>query len=322
MAVGVVAPWGKFTGLDNDGNPAASGYLYTYVAGTTSAITTYSNVGLTTPNTNPVLLDASGRATIYLSSASAYKFVLTTSAGVTLWEQDNITVAAPESTVTQILGGTGITITSTGGRGTGIVTVTANGIFTGDIITAATKRMYFDGGTDTYITERAANTLNVTVGATDVMDVTTASVDIKKDLTLAVGESIYLDGRSGSATISSNATHRIACVPGTNGVELIAGAAAWSALSDERVKVLLENINHATDKVATLRAVIGRYASDPDSTRRAMLVAQDVQKVLPEAVSEGEDGMLRLAYTDVIPLLVAAIKELTDRVAALEPTIR
>ena len=321
MSVGVVAPWGKFTGLDNDGNPAASGYLYTYAAGTTTAIATYSNVGLTTANTNPVLLDASGRATVYLNPASAYKFILTSAAGVTLWEQDNITVAAAEAAVTQILGGTGITITSTGGHGTAIVTVTANGIFTGDIITAATKRVYFDGGADTYIVESASNTLNVTVGATDLMDVTTASVDIKKDLTIAVGESIYLDGRGGSAALSSNSTHRIACVPGTNGMELAAGATAWSSLSDERAKVLLENINNATDKVAALRAVIGRFASDPESTRRAMLIAQDVQKVLPEAVHE-EDGMLHLAYTDVIPLLVAAIHELTDRVAALEPRIR
>jgi hypothetical protein len=53
-----------------------------------------------------------------------------------------------------------------------------------------------------------------------------------------------------------------------------------------------------------------------------MLIAQDVQRVLPEAVHEGFGGMLHLAYTDVIPLLVAAIHELRDRVAALEPTVR
>jgi hypothetical protein len=40
-----------------------------------------------------------------------------------------------------------------------------------------------------------------------------------------------------------------------------------------------------------------------------MLIAQDVQAVLPEAVVENKDGELLLQYTDTIPLLVAAIKE-------------
>ena len=61
----------------------------------------------------------------------------------------------------------------------------------------------------------------------------------------------------------------------------------------------------------TLRTVIGKYKTDEEGTRRSFLIAQDVQAVLPEAVVEQEDeiGTLSLAYTDVIPLLTAAIKE-------------
>jgi len=53
--------------------------------------------------------------------------------------------------------------------------------------------------------------------------------------------------------------------------------------------------------------------SDEEDVRRPYLIAQDVQAVLPEAVSESEDKegpVLGLSYTEVIPLLVAAIKEL------------
>jgi hypothetical protein len=82
----------------------------------------------------------------------------------------------------------------------------------------------------------------------------------------------------------------------------------------------LRPIENAASKVATLRAVTGRFKHDEESVSRAFLIAQDVQKILPEAVTvqSDEQGTLGLAYTDVIPLLVAAIKELTSRVAELE----
>jgi hypothetical protein len=120
-------------------------------------------------------------------------------------------------------------------------------------------------------------------------------------------------------------------VGSTNGVELASGGTSWSALSDERLKDIIEPITNAADKISTLRAVIGKYKSDSEGTRRSFLIAQDVQAVLPEAVSTtrttmgNEKEFLTVAYTDTIPLLVAAIKEqqaiitqLTSRIAALE----
>jgi len=72
---------------------------------------------------------------------------------------------------------------------------------------------------------------------------------------------------------------------------------------------------------------MGHYNNDENETRKPFLIAQDVQAVLPEAVSVAdiETGVLGLSYTDVIPLLTAAIKEqrtmiqeLEARIAALE----
>ena len=114
-------------------------------------------------------------------------------------------------------------------------------------------------------------------------------------------------------------------ISSTNGVTLANGGTSWGSLSDERKKDIIEPITDATTKVSSLRAVIGKYKTEEDGIRRTMLIAQDVQAVLPEAVVENADGDLILQYTDTIPLLVAAIKEqqalitqLTARITALE----
>jgi hypothetical protein len=90
----------------------------------------------------------------------------------------------------------------------------------------------------------------------------------------------------------------------------------------------LKPIENASEKISSLRAFTGRYKTDAENVSRAFLIAQDVQAVLPEAVSETEQNgetVLGVAYTDTIPLLVAAIKEqqsiiskLTNRITALE----
>jgi hypothetical protein len=104
------------------------------------------------------------------------------------------------------------------------------------------------------------------------------------------------------------------------GVQLTSGSTSWAALSDERLKTDLKPIENAANKVATLRAVTGRYIKDEHTISRSFLIAQDVQKVLPEAVGAGEDEdqTLQLKYTEVIPLLVAAIKELKAEIDILK----
>jgi Chaperone of endosialidase len=111
----------------------------------------------------------------------------------------------------------------------------------------------------------------------------------------------------------------------TTGVALTPGNNAWTAYSDERLKDIIETIENATQKVSTLRTVIGKYKTDDAEKRRVFMIAQDVQAVLPEAVTEDNEGMLQMAYDHIVPLLTAAIKEqqilitqLTTRITALE----
>ena len=106
----------------------------------------------------------------------------------------------------------------------------------------------------------------------------------------------------------------------SNGVYLSGGGTSWTSNSDERLKTDLVPIADAANKVVSLRAVTGRYKHDVAGTSRSFLIAQDVQKVLPEAINiqNDENNTLGLQYTDVIPLLVAAIQELSAKNDALE----
>lgn len=79
--------------FDNNGNVLAGGMLYTYAAGTTNPLVTYSDNAGTTPNSNPVLLDSAGRPEeeIWLAYSTAYKIVLKDSDGLTIYTWDNVT---------------------------------------------------------------------------------------------------------------------------------------------------------------------------------------------------------------------------------------
>ena len=79
--------------FDSNGDPLSGGKVYTYAAGTSTPLATYTDQGGATPNANPVILDSRGEAAIWfgVSSTSSYKIVLKTSADVLIWTADNIT---------------------------------------------------------------------------------------------------------------------------------------------------------------------------------------------------------------------------------------
>jgi hypothetical protein len=78
--------------FDNTGLPLNGGLIYTYQAGSSTALATYTDVNGTTANANPIVLDSSGRLTseVWLTYGYNYKFVLKTSAGTTLGTYDNL----------------------------------------------------------------------------------------------------------------------------------------------------------------------------------------------------------------------------------------
>ena len=85
-----LSPSPKLQFFDSTGNPLTGGKVYTYAAGTTTPLATYTDASGLTFNTNPIILDVRGEASIWLSDLS-YKFVLTNASDTVIWTVDNIT---------------------------------------------------------------------------------------------------------------------------------------------------------------------------------------------------------------------------------------
>lgn len=87
-----LSPTPKLQFFGTDGLPLVGGKLYTYAAGTTTPIATYTDNTESSQNTNPVILDSSGQASVWLTDTTTYKYVLKTSEDVTLFTVDYVSV--------------------------------------------------------------------------------------------------------------------------------------------------------------------------------------------------------------------------------------
>lgn len=84
---------------DSNGNPAVGYQLFTYTAGTTTKLVTYTDSSGGTANTDPIILDARGEANVWLPYGSSYKFVLAPPTDTDpptnpVWTVDNIAAAS------------------------------------------------------------------------------------------------------------------------------------------------------------------------------------------------------------------------------------
>ena len=87
---------GRQAFTDAVGAPLVGGKLYTYDAGTSTPRPTYADAAGTVPNTNPVVLDARGEATLFWDGA--YKVVLKAADDSTIWTVDGIQSSDPQGT--------------------------------------------------------------------------------------------------------------------------------------------------------------------------------------------------------------------------------
>lgn len=93
--------------------------------------------------------------------------------------------------------------------------------------------------------------------------------------------------------------------------KIVAGA------SDARLKTNINNLSSALSKINSLRGVSYEWTEESQmgsGIKKYGLIAQEVQKVIPDMVrlrSKG-DGMLTLSYTELVPWIIEAIKELSN----------
>jgi hypothetical protein len=79
--------------FDDSGNVLTGGKIYTYEAGTTTPLASYTSSAGNIAHPNPIILNAAGRVPtgeIWLDYAELYKFVVTTSADVLIATYDNV----------------------------------------------------------------------------------------------------------------------------------------------------------------------------------------------------------------------------------------
>ena len=84
-----ISPTPKLQFFAANGTPLVGGKLYSYAAGTTTPLATYTDAGGGTANPNPVILDSRGEASVWLST-DLYKLRLTTATDVDVWTVDNV----------------------------------------------------------------------------------------------------------------------------------------------------------------------------------------------------------------------------------------
>ena len=87
-----------------------------------------------------------------------------------------------------------------------------------------------------------------------------------------------------------------------------------TAFSDIRLKSNIQKIDNALDKVMKING----YTYDMNNKRNTGVIAQEIEKVLPEVVQDRENGYKTVAYGNMIGLLIEAIKELKSEIEVLK----
>ena len=185
---------------------------------------------------------------------------------------------------------------------------------------------------------------NITIDGTEI-DLSSGdlTLDVAGDIVLdAAGEEvIYKDGStnvghvsmdSDNLTIKSLVSDKDMIFQGNDGGTGItaltldmsaAGAATFNndvtAFSDERLKTDIETINDALNKVCQMRGVTFKRTDD-DGRTSVGVIAQEIEKVLPEVVREdnSEDKIKSVAYGNMVGVLIEAIKELKSEIEELK----
>lgn len=202
---GTAMPFVAAQFFDNNGDPASGYQLFSYEAGTAVKLATYSDVDLTVANTNPIILDSAGRATIFLSALS-YKFVLATSTDTDppaspIWTRDNVVAYASALSVSIQ------DITGTAGENL----VAGNFVFLSDGSGGRTAGRWYKTDSD----DIGMSTLPVKVGCAmgTITAAATGNVRIFGEVTglagLTAGATYYLSGTAGGVTTTAPTNARV-----------------------------------------------------------------------------------------------------------------
>lgn len=133
-----------------------------------------------------------------------------------------------------------------------------------------------------------------------------------------------VDGASGQArnltfrilNDAGDATSKEVLVLKSDGTALLNGALLNS--SDSRLKKDIQPLAGTLDKVLRLRGVSYLMKDDPTQTRKIGVIAQELETEYPELVATDDKGMKSVAYANLTPVLIEAVKALQAENKALK----
>jgi hypothetical protein len=90
----------------------------------------------------------------------------------------------------------------------------------------------------------------------------------------------------------------------------VAGVGAYNQLSDARYKKDVASIPDSLEKVLAIHGVTYKWIDEEKygSETQIGVIAQEIEKIVPEVVTTGSDGVKRVRYSDLVPLLIEAFK--------------
>jgi len=272
--------------------------------GNATTATTATNLAGGSAGTVPY--QSAAGTTAMLAAGSSGQVLQSNGAAAPSWVA--ATAAANNGTLTLAVSGTGLSGSATftanqSGNSTFTVTSNATNANTASAIVARDASGNFSAGT---ITATLSGNASTATSATTATTATTANA-------LATGNNYQMN----SLGVGTGAS-------GTGG-EIRATNNITAYYSDDRLKTRLGNIENALAKVKTLdtfyyEANETAQSLGYEAIREVGISAQQVQVVMPETVAPApiDDKYLTVRYERLVPLLLAAIKELEAKVAALE----
>lgn len=353
-----LTPTPIFQWIGTNGQPLVGGLLYSYAAGTSTPLATYTDATGSTANPNPIVLDAAGSAAIWLGSAN-YKLVLTDTFSNVLWTSDNInavqnvalastggTIYQPGSSTTlninadpglfpqiilQLAGTNSALLTSKTQGDLTIGGFAANGTYLGDIWT-------FDLTTSSY------SGTNFIIGAN-----TTSNPTVSVNGAAGTGRSyLFLTSGSNRWQIGANPGPESGSNSGSdwafqsyadNGAFLRTVAVctrstgAWNfnvsvtspSITDSSDRRKKKNIKDFSLKEAW-RIISGLrprwFKWRGSNLWKFGLIAQEAKVVCPEVVEQDEDGYYSIAYQKLVAPLILIVKDQEKRILELERRIK
>lgn len=133
---------------------------------------------------------------------------------------------------------------------------------------------------------------------------------------------VYATGNSSfTGTTTFNGTINLFGSTFVNGKNLETELALGKSLpsSDERLKENIRTIENALEKVTSLRGVSFDFKESKQN--QIGVIAQEVEKIIPEVVGENPDGYKGVQYGNLVGLLIEAIKEQQEQINQLKSEI-